>query len=218
MKQPNIRAAPPHTPVSLSATPLQPSIETFGPHRGAVTAIAVTPDASRLVSGGVDCTLVVWSIHTRTSLHIVAVREPVVLLLAAQRSPCHAKPTAHCARADSRVQPAPCAAVGHHSCAAAAAAAHAGAEGGPPPPTARASVAPSEGVTVKTAPAAQEAAEKVAPWQARPCTLHTKPLVHSVTASGWLGVKVGPGAPARATSQAAHAGAAVMPSAEAGPR
>jgi WD40 repeat protein len=66
---------------SLSSTPLLPSIETFGPHRGAVTAIAVTPDASRLVTGGVDCTLVVWNIHTRTSLHIVAVREPVVALM-----------------------------------------------------------------------------------------------------------------------------------------
>lgn len=87
MKQPNIRAAPPHTLVSLSATPLQPSIETFGPHRGAVTAIAVTPDASRLVSGGVDCTLVVWSIHTRTSLHIVAVREPVVALMPLLHAP-----------------------------------------------------------------------------------------------------------------------------------
>jgi hypothetical protein len=71
----------PHSLPSLAATPLQPSIETFGPHRGAVTAVVVTPDASRLVTGGVDCTLVVWSIRTRTSLHIVAVREPVVALL-----------------------------------------------------------------------------------------------------------------------------------------
>jgi WD40 repeat protein len=73
--------APPHSLPSLATTPLQPSIETFGPHRGAVTAVVVTPDASRLVTGGVDCTLVVWSIRTRTSLHIVAVREPVVALL-----------------------------------------------------------------------------------------------------------------------------------------
>jgi WD40 repeat protein len=73
--------------VSLSSTPLLPSIETFGPHRGAVTAIAVTPDASRLVTGGVDCTLVVWNIHTRTSLHIVAVREPVVALMPLLHSP-----------------------------------------------------------------------------------------------------------------------------------
>ena len=149
----------------------------------------------------------------------MAVKEPPALLLAAQRPPCHTSPAAHCARADSRVQPAPCVAVGHHSCAAAAAAAHAGAAGGPPPPTTRASVAPPPGgVTVKAASAAQAAAENVAPWQARPSTLHTKPLVHTVAASGWVGVKVGPGAPARATSQAAHAGAAVMPSADAGPR
>ena len=73
--------ATPHSLPSLATTPLQPSIETFGPHRGAVTAVVVTPDASRLVTGGVDCTLVVWSIRTRTSLHIVAVREPVVALL-----------------------------------------------------------------------------------------------------------------------------------------
>lgn len=72
---------------SLSATPLQPSFETFGPHRGAVSAIAVTPDASRLVTGGVDCTLVVWNIHTRTSLHIVAVREPVVALMSLLHAP-----------------------------------------------------------------------------------------------------------------------------------
>lgn len=72
---------------SLSASPLQPSVETFGPHRGAVTAVAVTPDASRLVTGGVDCTLVVWNIHTRTSLHIVAVREPVVALMPLLHSP-----------------------------------------------------------------------------------------------------------------------------------
>jgi WD40 repeat protein len=78
---------PSHPSCSLAASPLQPSLETFGPHRGAVTAIAVTPDASRLVTGGVDCTLVVWNIHTRTSLHIVAVREPVVALLSLLHSP-----------------------------------------------------------------------------------------------------------------------------------
>jgi hypothetical protein len=37
----------------------------------------------------------------------VAVPLPEALLFAAQRPPCHKKPTAHCARADSRVQPAP---------------------------------------------------------------------------------------------------------------
>ena len=72
---------------SLATTPLQPSIETFGPHRGAVTAIAVTPDASRLVSGGVDCTLVVWNLRTRTSLHILAVREPVMALMPLLQAP-----------------------------------------------------------------------------------------------------------------------------------
>jgi WD40 repeat protein len=79
--------------VSLAATPLQPSIETFGPHRGAVTAIAVTPDASRLASGGVDCTLVVWSLRTRTSLHILAVRELVVALMPLLHAPVFAAET-----------------------------------------------------------------------------------------------------------------------------